>query len=153
MVRTNTDVEVNVLKFNLPSILTGIISVITIIGFMQAKAADRAELDAKIESRLTYIETDRAKSITQYQAWQLLVNTDISKTPLMESRLTSNEAQIQATNARADRQADANMVMQKSLSDINTNLQLLTQRVEMSLDVKHSSLLGSTPRELNNGVQ
>lgn len=146
--QTNSNVEFNLGKFNVPTIA----GILTIMAMLLNMTNNRTERDTKVDLRLDSIESSRAAAKVENQARLVAIETQLSSFSNVTYRITSAEASILATNLRLDRQSDAIGKLSDGISEVSSDLKLLTQRLEIAVPLKKSELdgipFGQTPREL-----
>lgn len=146
--QTNSNVEFNLGKFNIPTI----VGLITVIGMLLNMTNNRTERDTKVDLRLDSIESSRAAAKIENQARLVSIETQLTGLSSITYRITSAEASILATNLRLDRQSDAIGKLSDGIAGVSSDLKLLTQRLEIAVPLRKSELtnipFGETPREL-----
>lgn len=145
-VQTNSNVEFNLGKFNVPTI----VGIMTIIGLLINMTSNRTELDTKVTLRLDNIEANQQATKLELADRLRGIDTQLLLIPNLTYKTTTNENAITATNARVDRQTDAIGRLTDGISEVSSDLKLLTQRLEIAVPLRKSELVVpmSTPREL-----
>lgn len=132
----NRQITVNWGTFNVPTIL----SVLAILWY----TATHSE---RQDSRLDSIETSRAASRVDYTKRIEALEMSDRRQDLLEQRITVNETNIVATNARIDRQTDVLQDIRSSIGALSTNFEVLSTKVENALPINKSELGTKPPAE------
>lgn len=130
--RTNSQLELNLGTFNVPTI-AGIIGIFVMVW---SGSADRAATDTKTDQRLIAIESAIQQARQARIDRDRIVDLGLSQISANSLKIATLEQAVNAVNLRVDRQADAITGIRDGLATVVTKLEVLTQRIEMSMPLK-----------------
>lgn len=141
-VENNRNIQFNWATFNVPTIMA-------VASVLWYTATHTERQDARIDT----IESSRSQAISDYKAEIASLRVEVAKIANMEYRLTTAETSIdknnEAANARIDRVSSAMQDIRDGVNKLNTNQELLSQKMDQ-LIVQKKAELDTTPPALAN---
>ena len=136
----NRNVQVNWRTINIPS-LVGILTLALLSLNAYSSFVSKQE---RQDARMDAIDKERATNLLMYQRQTDFANTQLASVTAQsnksEYRLTVAEQGLVAQAARQDRLADALGDVRDGMAGIKTSIEVLTEQVRASLQVKRTEL-------------
>lgn len=141
----NRDVQVHWFTINMPAVVavaTLVIAVYKLNAESEARQQVQEQAIVVIQNKMEAVDRERTlllgtwtKQMDSIVAGVKAVTDQSNRT---EYRLTVAEQQVVALGQRQDRFADAVGDLRQAISGVNTSLEVLTERIERSLDIPKS---------------